>query len=50
MKTFIEIMTLAKTAFNAAWQLAMGALCLALAFAFFGFAYAIIKAFFFSGA
>lgn len=47
MRTFIEIITLAKTAFNALWQLAMGAFCLALAFVFFGFAYAIVKAAFY---
>lgn len=44
MKTFIEVITLTKTAFNALWQLAVGALCLGLAFALFGFAYSIIKA------
>lgn len=50
MKTFIEVITLAKTAFNALWQLAIGALCLGLAFVMMGFAYAIIKAAFFTGA
>lgn len=50
MKTFIEVITLVKTAFNAAWQLAMGLLCLGLAFVMMGFAYAVIKAAFFTGA
>lgn len=50
MKTFIEVIALVKTGFNAVWQLAMGILCLGIAFALAGFAYAIIKAAFFSGA
>lgn len=50
MKTFIEVITLVKTGFNAVWQLAVGLLCLGLAFVMMGFAYAVIKAAFFSGA
>lgn len=50
MKTFFEVITLVKTAFNAAWQLAMGLLCLGLAFVMIGFVYAIIKAAYFPGA
>ena len=50
MKTIIEVITLIKTGFNVVWQLAMGILCLGIAFALAGFAYAIIKAFFFTGA
>lgn len=50
MKTFIEVITLVKTGFNAVWQLAMCLLCLGIAFALAGFAYAIIKAAFFTGA
>lgn len=50
MNTIIEVITLVKTAFNAVWQLAMCVLCLGIAFALAGFAYAIIKAAFFTGA